>query len=70
MATPRSCLPTAHHWRLDTCLVMGLADAEGWYPVTLLRTCRTCQTVAMWAGEQQCTDGQVRLREAQGAGGH
>jgi hypothetical protein len=70
MATPPSCTPIAHHWRLDLCLVMGLANADGWYPVTLMRTCPTCQVVTLWAGEQQLTHGEVRQREEQGAVGH
>ena len=69
MATSASCLPTAHAWRLDTCLVLGLADTGGWYPVTLHRTCRTCQVITLWAGEQQLTHGHVRQREERGVVG-
>ena len=61
MRRVRRCPPTAHRWQIAWCLVMGLAWADGYYPVVLCRRCRLCGYGEVWAGEQNVDQQRLRL---------
>ena len=60
----RRCRPTAHTWRIDVALAMGVALWDGFYEVLVIRTCRTCGYTEVWSGEQNVEAQTLRLHEA------
>lgn len=62
---PRRCRPAEHHWRIDACIPMNIADTDGWVEVLLIRVCRVCGHTEAWSGEQSLRDRQLRLYGAE-----